>query len=71
MDIRQQLMRLLALTDEARRHARELDASRAEAASELDAAEYDLKRLIEEIGDLLADAGKPDEAPAEPRRSTG
>jgi hypothetical protein len=55
MDIKQQLQRLLDLTDEARRHALRLDADRGDALSELDAAEYDLQRLIEEIRELLPD----------------
>ena len=53
MDIRQQLQRLLDLTDEARRHALRLDADRGDALSELDAAEYDLQRLIEDVRELL------------------
>ena len=73
MDIRQQLQRLLDLTDEARRHTQELGASRAGAEAELDAAEYDLKRLIAEIRSLLPEGELPAAAEpnADPVRRTG
>jgi hypothetical protein len=71
MDIKQQLQRLLDLTDEARRHALRLDANRDDAFSELDAAEYDLQRLIEDIRELLPDGerGAPQEPPRAAQRS--
>lgn len=56
MDIKQQLQRLVDLADETRRRLVELDARQSEATSELDAAEYDLKRLVEEIRLLLPDS---------------
>lgn len=59
MDIRQQLQRLLDVADEARRHVTEIGAHQADAASELDAAEYDLRRLMEEFGSLLGEAKTP------------
>lgn len=70
MDIRQQLQRLLDLTEEARRHVQELYASRTGALSELDAAEYDLRRLIDDISSLLPDRVGPVDT-AGPRRRAG
>ena len=64
MDIRQQLQRLLDLAAEMRHRIRELGTCQCEATSELDAAEYDLKRLIEEVRTLLPDGGRF--APQEP-----
>jgi hypothetical protein len=64
MDVKEQLDRLLALTDRARQHAAELDTCQAEAQNYVDTAEYDLKCLIGELREVLdlappahADAG--------------
>lgn len=69
MDIRQQLQRLLDLADEARCHACKLDTNRDEALSELDAAEYDLKRVIEEVRALLPDGDRFTTPEPEPQPS--
>jgi hypothetical protein len=53
MDVKEQLDRLLALTDRARQHAAELDTCQSEAQSYVDTAEYDLKCLIGELRDIL------------------
>jgi hypothetical protein len=67
MDIKQQLERLLDLTDQARRHALQLNANRDDALSELDAAEYDLQRLVAEIRGLLPDGDRDPAQGLEPR----
>lgn len=66
MDIKQQLQRLVNRADETRRRVAELDSRQTEATSELDAAEYDLKRLVEEIRSLLPDDPRPVSAAPEP-----
>jgi hypothetical protein len=53
MDVKEQLQRLLDLTERTRQHAAELDAYQAEAESFIDTAEYDLRRLIIELRDVL------------------
>lgn len=53
MDIKQQLQRLLDLTEETRARAAELAETRAGAESHLDKAEYDLKQLVAELSDIL------------------
>ena len=53
MDAKQQLQRLLDLADETRRRTRDLGVCQSVAASELDAAEYDLKQVVDEIRALL------------------
>ncbi len=64
MDVKEQLDRLLALTERARQHAAELDTCQAEAQSYVDTAEYDLNCLIGELREVLnlspsASAGTP------------
>jgi hypothetical protein len=53
MDVKEQLQRLLDLTERTRQHAAELDAYQAEAQNYVDTAEYDLRRLIIELRDVL------------------
>jgi hypothetical protein len=53
MDVKEQLQRLLALTERARQHAAEVDSCQAEAQNYVDTAEYDLKCLIGELRDVL------------------
>lgn len=53
MDVREQLDRLLALTERTRQHAAELDAYQSEAQNYVDTAEYDLKCLIGELREIL------------------
>ena len=53
MDVKEQLQRLLDLTARTRQHAAELDAYQSEAESFIDTAEYDLRRLIIELRDVL------------------
>lgn len=53
MDVKEQLERLLALTERARQHAAELDICQTEAQNYVDTAEYDLRRLIVELRDVL------------------
>jgi hypothetical protein len=59
MDIRQQLQRLLDIADDARRRAAELSETHAGAAGELDRAEYDLQRVIDEVRGLLGESKVP------------
>lgn len=53
MDVKEQLQRLLDLTERTRQHAAELDTYQAEAQNYVDTAEYDLKCLINELRDVL------------------
>ncbi|MFM9846554.1 MAG: hypothetical protein ACKVP3_05280 [Hyphomicrobiaceae bacterium] len=53
MDVKEQLQRLLDLTERTRQHAAELDVYQSEAQSYIDTAEYDLRRLIIELRDVL------------------
>ena len=59
MDIRQQIQRLLDLSDEMRQRTVALDATRTDASAELDAAEYDLRRLVDEIRELMPGLERP------------
>lgn len=66
MNVREQLDRLLALTERTRQHAAELDAYQSEAQNYVDTAEYDLKCLIGELREVLrltpsAGSGSPTE----------
>lgn len=53
MDVKEQLERLIALTERTRQHAAELDAYQSEAQNYVDTAEYDLKCLIGELREVL------------------
>jgi hypothetical protein len=74
MDVKEQLQRLLDLTARTRQHAAELDAYQAEAESFIDTAEYDLRRLIIELRDVLdltAPAAAEVPTPAPPKAANG
>ncbi|MGE5513984.1 MAG: hypothetical protein ACM31O_22375 [Bacteroidota bacterium] len=73
--VKEQLQRLLDLTEETRRRAAELTESREDAVSRVDKAEYELKQLVLDLGRSLSGIGArvPDvepssAAPAPPAR---
>jgi hypothetical protein len=73
MDVKEQLDRLLALTERARQHAAELDSCQAEAQNYVDTAEYDLKCLMGELREVLnlAPAAGADSPTPELHKATG
>ena len=73
MDVKEQLERLLALTERARRHAAELDTYHAEAQNYVDTAEYDLKCLIGELREVLdlTPSARPDTPTPALHKATG
>lgn len=72
MDVREQLQRLLDLTERTRQHAAELGVYQSEAQNHIDTAEYDLRRLVEELRDLLPLASPvPADIPAPVLRKAG
>ena len=74
MDVKEQLERLLALTERTRRHAAELDTYQSEALNYVDTAEYDLKCLIGELREVLnlsSPAGADISTPAARKAAAG
>jgi len=64
--VKEQLQRLLDLTEETCRRAAELTESREEAASQIDKVEYELKQLVLDLSRPLPGIGArvPDVEPS-------
>jgi hypothetical protein len=69
MDIKQQLKRLLDITEEIRARAADLDQMQAGAQGHLDKAEYDLQQVVADLRDILPGISDRASIPSAPSAS--